>query len=152
MRGRAKLELTVQAARRALRPHANYRCLHRWARSALLRDAVLTLRFVSRQEARRLNRSFRGGDYAGNVLTFNYGTHSCDDCGEPIRADIVICMPVVAKQAAAQHKSIEHHLAHMVTHGVLHAQGWDHVGRDQAARMEALEARLLRRWRITNPY
>ena len=95
MRGRAKLELTVQAARRALRPHADYRCLHRWARSALLRDAVLTLRFVSRQEARRLNRSFRGGDYAGNVLTFNYGTHSCDDCGEPIRADIVICMPVV---------------------------------------------------------
>ena len=140
------MRLSIQAARRTLRPRTNQRQLQRWARTALQQDADLTLRFVSPNEARRLNRSFRGANYASNVLTFGY-----DDPAQ-VRADIVICMAVVARQARQQRKSLSDHLAHMVIHGVLHAQGWDHEIRTEARVMETLETRLLRRLQIGNPY
>jgi probable rRNA maturation factor len=125
--------------------------LRRWVRLALAADAQLTLRFSARAEAIALNRTFRGRDYAPNVLTFTYPP-APGDAGAACAADIVICIPVVREQARAQRKPFDHHLAHLVIHGVLHAQGHDHQTPGEAARMEALETALLRRLRIPDPY
>ena len=127
--------------------------LRRWVRIALERDASLTMRLVARAEAIELNKAFRGRDYAPNVLTFEYG----DQAGPPgsgarCTADIVLCLPVLRDEARAQRKPLADHLAHLVIHGVLHAQGYDHQDDRDAARMEALEIRLLAHLRIANPY
>jgi probable rRNA maturation factor len=119
--------------------------LRRWLLLALPGEAEIVLRFVGAREGRRLNRAFRRRDYATNVLTFDYGAHS-------VRADIVICVPVVRAEARAQGKSFRAHLAHLVIHGALHAQGHDHVTPQQARAMEALERRLLARLGIADPY
>ena len=119
--------------------------LRRWVLLALERDANLVLRFVGASEGRRLNREFRGQDHATNVLTFDY-------MEKPVRADIVICVPVVRAEARAQGKSFRDHLAHLVIHGVLHAQGHDHVSPRQAQRMEARERELLSSLRVADPY
>jgi probable rRNA maturation factor len=119
--------------------------LRRWSRLALERDATIVLRFVGMREGRRLNREFRGQDHATNVLTFDY-------MARPVRADIVICVPVVRSEARAQRKQFRHHLAHLVIHGLLHAQGHDHVSPQQSERMESRERRLLRRLGIADPY
>lgn len=119
--------------------------LRRWVRHALSTDGRLTLRFVDAREGRRLNRDFRGRDYATNVLTFDYAQ-------QPVEADIVLCVPVLRREAIAQHKSLRSHLAHLVVHGVLHAQGHDHQTDRQAQRMERLEARLLAELGYRDPY
>src|SRR5262249_27136813 len=119
--------------------------LRRWVLLALERDANIVLRFVGSGEGRRLNREYRGQDHATNVLTFDY-------METPVRADIVICVPVVRTEARAQGKTLRDHLAHLVIHGVLHAQGHDHVSPRQAQRMEARERRLLSHLRVTDPY
>lgn len=119
--------------------------LRRWTALALDRDATLVLRFVGMAEARKLNREFRGKDYATNVLTFDY-------MERPVRADIVICVPVVRREAREQGKTLRAHLAHLVVHGVLHAQGHDHATQGQARRMEGRERRLLARLGIHDPY
>jgi len=135
--------------------------LRRWVRAALRCDARITLRFVGSREGRSLNRAYRGRDYATNVLTFDYGE---SPAGEPPRgrvraarapacsADIVICVPVVEREARRQRKRVDHHLAHLVIHGVLHAQGLGHDDEIEAEAMEALETALLRRFRIGDPY
>jgi probable rRNA maturation factor len=117
--------------------------LRRWVLAALQRDAKITLRFVGSREARALNRQYRGRDYATNVLTFDY---------EPGVADIVICVPVLEREARAQRKPLDHHLAHLVVHGVLHAQGFEHEDEFEAQAMEELETALLRRFRVADPY
>ncbi len=122
--------------------------LRRWVRMALAGDAEITLRLVGRSEAIALNRAYRGRDYAPNVLTFAYAPIP----GEPCRADIALCLPVLRDEARRQHKPLDHHLAHLVIHGVLHAQGHDHLEPAQADRMEALETRLLARLRMPDPY
>lgn len=143
------LALTLQrGARIAAWPVAAAR-LRRWVRIALSRDATIVLRLVARAEAEALNVSFRGREYAPNVLTFAYGQPAR---GRNLEADVVICVPVVRAEARAQRKPFDHHLAHMVVHGVLHAQGHDHVEPGEAAEMEALETRLLARLRIPDPY
>lgn len=119
--------------------------LRRWVRHALTADGRLTLRFVNTREGRRLNRDFRGRDYATNVLTFDYAQ-------QPVEADIVLCVPVLRREAIAQQKSLRSHLAHLVVHGVLHAQGHDHQTDRQAQRMERLEARLLAELGYRDPY
>jgi probable rRNA maturation factor len=120
--------------------------LRRWVASALSADAELVLRFVGTAEGKALNRQFRGRNRPTNVLTFDYA-------GEPtIRADIVICLPVVSAEARSQGKPEHDHLAHLVVHGVLHAQGHDHQGDAQAERMEAREAAILKRFGIGDPY
>lgn len=119
--------------------------LRRWALLALVRDATIVLRFVGLREGRALNREFRGQDHATNVLTFDY-------MERPVRADVVICVPVVRSEARRQGKAFRDHLAHLVIHGVLHAQGHDHVSPAQAGRMEARERRLLARLRVADPY
>lgn len=119
--------------------------LRRWVLAALQQDARITLRFVGSREGRALNHAHRGRDYATNVLTFGYDT-------TPLEADIVICLPVVRREARAQRKPLDHHLAHLVIHGVLHAQGFDHEDEIEAQAMESLEAALLSRFRIPDPY
>jgi probable rRNA maturation factor len=107
--------------------------------------AELTLRFVGTEEGRQLNRDFRSKDYATNVLTFAYSQ-------KPLLADIVICTPVLRREAQEQSKSLAQHCAHLVIHGVLHARGMDHEIDRDAKRMEAAEVRLLRKLGFTNPY
>src|SRR5204862_8299806 len=92
------------------------RRLRAWARAALARAGEVTLRVVGAAEGRRLNREFRGRDYATNVLTFVYSKR-------PLAGDIVICAPVVAREARAQGKAVDAHYAHMLVHGLLHLQG-----------------------------
>lgn len=144
-----RLVLTLQRGPRVPDWPVSTARLRRWARMALTRDAVLTLRLVARAEALALNQAYRQRGYAPNVLTFAYGDSGS---GGVVEADVVICVPVVREQARAQGKPFDHHLAHMVVHGVLHAQGHDHIAPDEAARMEALETRLLARLRIPDPY
>jgi probable rRNA maturation factor len=119
--------------------------LRRWTQLALERDASIVLRFVGTAEGRRLNREFRGQNHATNVLTFDY-------MEKPVRADIVICVPVVRTEARAQARPMRDHLAHLVIHGLLHAQGHDHVSARQAARMEGRERKLLAHLGIADPY
>jgi probable rRNA maturation factor len=120
--------------------------LVRWIKAALERDAELTLRFVAAAEARRLNREFRGKDYATNVLTFDY-QHA-----PLVRADIVLCVPVVRREAREQRKGFRDHLAHLVVHGSLHAQGHEHDRAADARAMEAREVRILAGLGIDDPY
>jgi probable rRNA maturation factor len=110
------------------------------------RDLTVTLRFVGRREGRRLNGQFRGRDCATNVLTFVY-----DDV-DPLAGDIVLCVPVLAREASSQGKTLRAHCAHLVIHGMLHLQGYDHQRRADAARMEARETALLRTLRYSDPY
>ncbi|MGE0799796.1 MAG: rRNA maturation RNase YbeY [Lautropia sp.] len=120
--------------------------LRRWAAAALERDAALVLRLVGAAEGRTLNRDFRGRDRPTNVLTFDYET------APTVRADIVVCLPVVRDEARAQRKRVRDHLAHLVVHGVLHAHGLDHQDDATATAMEAREAAILRRFGIADPY
>ena len=139
------LSLSVQYASNAqdLPTRAQVR---RWTRAALLGDAVVTVRFVEAIEGRALNAEFRGKDYATNVLTFVY------DDEQPRAGDIVLCTPVVRKEADAQGKSLAAHYAHLVVHGMLHLQGFDHLHAGDAAVMEARETAILARLGLPDPY
>ena len=117
-----------------------------WAKAALLTDAQVTFRLVGAREGRKLNRDFRGRDYATNVLTFAYPDL------EPLTGDIVLCAPVIAKEAAQQHKPIEAHYAHLVVHGMLHLQGYDHENSKDAVVMETLEAEIVVKLGYADPY
>ncbi len=117
-----------------------------WADAARgRRKGEITLRIVSADEGRALNQSWRGKDYATNVLSFPMGE-------KDYLGDIVICAEVVAREAAEQHKTPRAHWAHMVVHGVLHLMGHDHIVDDEAEKMEALERRLLARLGFSDPY
>ena len=120
--------------------------LVRWILAALERDAELTVRFVGAAEARKLNREYRGKDYATNVLTFDY-SHA-----PVVRADIVLCVPVVKREAREQRKPFRQHLAHLTVHGVLHAQGHEHDRAVDARKMEAREVGILAGLGIDDPY
>ncbi len=124
--------------------------LRRWVASAIEHDARFTLRFVGEGEGRTLNLQYRGRDDATNVLTFTYGAPHEEN--EPIEADIVICMPVLEREARARGIAVVDHLAHLVVHGVLHASGHDHEHEEDAQRMEAREAAVLAKFRIADPY
>lgn len=117
----------------------------RWASAASRGATDVTLRVVGAAEARRLNRKFRGKDKPANVLTFCYGAR-------PWRGDIVLCHPVIAREAAAQKKPLDDHYAHLVVHGMLHLRGYDHARLREAARMERLERAILARLGIADPY
>ena len=112
------------------------------------RAAALTIRLVDAEEGRSLNHEFRQKDYATNVLTFEYGI----DPDGVAAGDIVLCLPVLHQEAAAQHKTVLNHAAHLTIHGVLHALGYDHIDPDEAADMEALETEILADMSIADPY
>ena len=120
--------------------------LRSWAKAALLTDAQVTLRLVGAREGRALNRDFRGKDYATNVLTFAYHDN------RPLAGDIVLCAPVIAKEARKQRKPVDAHFAHLVVHGMLHLQGYDHEKDNDARVMEALEAELVAKLGYADPY
>jgi len=126
--------------------------LARWIKAALAGDAAITLRFVGSREGERLNREFRGKDYATDVLTFDYRARTAGDAAGPVLADIVICPPVVRMGAHRRGRSYRDHLAHLVVHGTLHAQGYDHLQPAAAAAMEAREVRILSLLGVGNPY
>lgn len=109
-------------------------------------SAVITVRIVGREEGQQLNRQYRNKDYATNILTFDYTTPP------QVHADLVICLPIVRAEAKLQRKSIDHHLCHLLIHGVLHACGLDHQSPRDAQTMETLEIALLQRFSIANPY
>jgi len=144
-RKRAELALTVQNASRSRRLPARAR-LARWMRAALERTAVVTLRFVGPAEGRALNARYRRRDYATNVLTFAY------EEARPLAGDIVICPGVAAREARAAGKPLEAHYAHLVVHGTLHLQGYDHRRARDAAVMERRETAILRRLGYPDPY
>jgi probable rRNA maturation factor len=141
-----RLSLTVQrAADDADLPARGL--LRRGVAAALERDADITLRFVDRGEARRLNRLYRRQDRPTNVLSFVY-----DDERDVLRGDIVLCTPVLKREAQQQGKALAAHCAHLVVHGTLHLQGYDHLEDADAARMEAHEAAILARLGYADPY
>ena len=140
----AGIRLAIQRATRASHIPSDAQ-LRRWARGALARPAQVTLRFVAEAEGRRLNREFRGKDYATNVLTFVYAA-------KPLAGDVVICAPVVAREARAQGKAVRAHHAHLFVHGLLHLQGFDHERAGEAARMESRERAILARLGFPDPY
>ncbi len=119
----------------------------RWVRAALLAPAEITVRIVGEDEGRSLNRDYRGKDYATNVLTFDYAR-------EPqVLADLVLCAPVVEAEARAAQRTLQAHYAHLLVHGTLHAQGFDHeTSSADAEVMEARETQLLAALGFDDPY
>ena len=118
----------------------------RWVRNTLEVDGEITVRIVYAEEGQTLNREYRQKDYATNVLTFDYTQ-------EPVvTADLVLCAPVIAKEAKVQKKTLEEHYAHMIVHGVLHAQGWDHELDEDGEVMELRETDIMARLGFKNPY
>ena len=136
--------VTIQRATRAAHVPSD-RTIRAWARAALARAAAVTVRFVGEAEGRALNREFRGRDYATNVLTFVYAP-------SPLAGDVVICAPVVAREARDQGKPVRAHYAHLVVHGLLHLQGHDHERAGEAGRMERRERAVLARLGFPDPY
>ncbi|MGJ7487627.1 rRNA maturation RNase YbeY [Variovorax sp. LT2P21] len=119
----------------------------RWIRHALDIDGEITVRIVDAAEGQQLNREFRGKDYATNVLTFDYAQ------APVVMADLVLCAPVVAREAKENRKTLADHYAHLLVHGTLHAQGWDHeTGDADADEMEAYEIEILAEMGIRSPY
>ncbi len=148
-----KLTLSVQYADARLKEVVPRPQIRRWIQAALFAPAELTIRFVDAAEGRTLNRDYRGKDYATNVLTFAYTED--DGSGalpEATQADIVLCTDVLQKEATEQQKPLPDHAAHLIVHGVLHAQGYDHEDEQEAAEMEALETEILAGLGFTDPY
>jgi probable rRNA maturation factor len=149
MAAKNKLSLSVQYPDPRLQELLTRPLLRKTVQAALFFPAELTLRFVDAEEGRTLNREYRGKDYATNVLTFAY-TEDTD--AEVTQADIIFCTDVLEKEAAEQNKTVIQHAQHLVVHGVLHAQGYDHEEDDEADEMEALEIEILAGLGLENPY
>ena len=143
------LTLSLQFAREAASHRAALprHAVTRWIRHALDADAEIAVRIVGEDEGRRLNRDFRGKNYATNVLTFDYAR------APVVAADLVLCAPVVEREAAALGRPLAAHYAHLLVHGALHAQGWDHeTSEADAEAMEAHESAILQALGLPDPY
>lgn len=142
---KAKARVTVQfAAPRVGLPAASR--FRTWAIAALDGPAEVTLRIVDEEEGRGLNLRYRGMRYATNVLTFAYLET------DPLVGDIVLCAPVVGREAVARSIALDAHYAHLTVHGVLHLQGFDHENERDAAVMEARESRIVQALGYADPY
>ena len=146
-----KLTIDIQYASPAIEAAvakvASITLIKKWVRAATGYGGLLTLRFVNATEGKKLNFAFRKKDYATNVLTFPYELSK-----NTLVADIIFCLPIVQKEAKAQNKSLKAHLAHLIVHGCLHAQDYDHETKKDAGKMEALELKILHQLGFANPY
>lgn len=140
------LTLSLQFADKRHRDQLPRHKVARWLKAALESDAELTVRMVDAEEGQALNRDYRQKDYATNVLTFDYTQ-------EPVvMADLILCAPVIEREAQEQNKALVAHYAHMLVHGALHAQGWDHLEDDEAHAMEQREREILAALGFDDPY
>ena len=145
-RGRPALRLSLQFADPRHRAELARADVARWIRAALAVPAEITVRIVDLAEGLALNRDFRDQDHATNVLTFPYAS-------EPLlSADLVLCAPVIEREAGEQGIALAAHYAHLLVHGTLHAQGFDHLAEAEAKRMEARESEILVGLGCADPY
>lgn len=143
---RPTLQLSLQFADARHRPHLPRHKVMRWMRAALEAPAEITVRIVGAEAGQSLNRDYRQKDYPTNVLTFDYAH-------EPVVvADLILCAPVVEREARDEGKTLEAHYAHLLVHGTLHAQGYDHEADDEAEVMEAREREVMRSLGFEDPY
>jgi len=146
-----KLTIDIQyaspAIEAAVSKAASATLIKKWVKATTDHGGLLTLRFVNATEGQKLNFAFRKKDYATNVLTFPYELSK-----NSLSADIIFCLPVIQKEVKEQNKSLKDHLAHLIVHGCLHAQAYDHEIKKDAKKMEALEIKILRQLGFTNPY
>jgi len=146
-----KLKIDLQyastAIESALGKIASPNLIKKWVKSATPLGGLITLRFVNAAEGKKLNLAFRQKDYATNVLTFPYELSKNE-----LIADIIFCLPVLQKEAKEQDKLLKAHLAHLIVHGCLHAQGFDHETAKDAQKMETLEIQTLQKMGFANPY
>jgi probable rRNA maturation factor len=143
---RAPLTLSLQFADPADRALLPRHRVARWIRAALEAPAEITVRIVGADEAQALNRAYRAKDYATNVLTFDYAR------GPVVVADLVLCAPVLRREARENGVALDAHYAHLLVHGTLHAQGYDHEDDAEARVMEARETELMRALGFADPY
>ncbi len=149
----SKLVIDIQYASPAIEAAVSHvasaSLIKRWVHGvvSINGNGLLTLRFVNAAEGKKLNASFRNKDYASNVLTFSY-----EYSKNSVAADIIFCLPVIQREAKEQKKLLKAHLAHLIVHGCLHAQGLDHQKNKEAEKMEAQEVRILQKMGFANPY
>lgn len=141
------LQYASPAIESALDKVASSALMKKWVKSATPLGGLVTLRFVNAAEGKKLNLAFRKKDYATNVLTFPYALSKNE-----LAADIIFCLPVLLKEAKEQNKLLKAHLAHLIVHGCLHAQGYDHEVAKDAKKMESLEIQILQKLGFANPY
>ena len=146
-----KLKIDLQYASTAIESTlskiASPALIKKWVKSATPLGGLMTLRFVNATEGKKLNLAFRQKDYATNVLTFPYELSKNE-----LAADIIFCLPILQKEAKEQDKLLKAHLAHLIVHGCLHAQGYDHEAAKDAKKMETLEIQTLQKMGFANPY
>jgi probable rRNA maturation factor len=151
MPAKPKLLIDIQTASPALEVAlskiASTALIKKWVKATIPLGGLMTLRFVNLAEGKKLNGAFRKKDYATNVLTFPYEYSKTS-----LSADIIFCLPVIQREAKEQGKSVKAHLAHLIIHGCLHAQGFDHEHEKEATKMEKLEVALLKKMGFADPY
>ncbi len=147
----SKLEIDIQFASPAIETKvltiASSAAIKKWVKAAIRLNGLITLRFVNAAEGKKLNFAFRNKDYATNVLTFQYELTK-----KALSADIIFCLPVIQKEVSEQGNAVKAHLAHLIIHGCLHAQGLDHENNKEAKNMESREITLLKSLGFPNPY
>ena len=148
---KSKLMIELQYASPAIEAvvatQASATLIKKWVKASSLPNGQLTLRFVNMDEGKKLNLAFRKKDAATNVLTFPYELTKSN-----VHADIIFCLPVLQKEAKVQGKTLKAHLAHLIVHGCLHAQAYDHETKKDAEKMEASEVQILKKLGFSNPY
>ncbi len=146
-----KLAIDIQYASSAIETKvgaiASTTLIKKWVNETVQLNGFITLRFVNLAEGKKLNFTFRAQDKATNVLTFPYELSK-----KTLAADIIFCLPIIQKEASEQSKTVKAHLAHLIIHGCLHAQGLDHESDKEAKKMEGREVLILKALGFTNPY
>ena len=142
-----ELQYASPAIESTLGKVASSTLIKKWVKSTIALNGLITLRFVNAAEGKKLNLSFRQKDYATNVLTFPYELSK-----NALVADIIFCLPILQKEAKQQGKPMKAHLAHLIVHGCLHAQGYEHTVNRDAKKMELLEIQILQKLGFANPY